>query len=822
MTSELHQLERRERSGKWFMALAMLLAISVLSASWLGLFAWMSTTAAHGTFVDVEQKYIPDVQGEVLNFPNLSQVSRVYASNGTLLAELHDGRVSEPTRFEDIPQQVVFAVLGAEDADFFQHEGVDYSAIFSAALDNLRTDTQRGGSTITQQVVKKTFVGDELTIQRKIREAATALELERRYTKEEILEYYLNSVYFGSNAYGVAAAGHEFFQKDLAELTIAQAATIAVLPRNPSEYNPRRNADLVIERRNDVIAAMEEHGFVTPEAAAAALVEPMVISEHVASVSRAAHVVAEVKRRLLSQPEFSFLGETRDERKVAIFGCPADDTACSGGGGLNIYTTIDLDLQDTANNILQTWLPVPEDPDVDAPTGAIAMVEADNGAVRVMASGLPFEDEQFDLAVQGARNPGSSFKPFALVAALESGISLNSWWDSSSPKDVKCPYVCSDRGNVWRVSNAGGGNGGLQRLFEATYRSVNTVFAQVSVAVGPDHIVDVAHRMGIESELAEVPSIALGAGAVSPLEMASAYTNFATNGVWAKPFLVERIVSTAGDEIYQHVVNPIQTIDATIIAAARKPLEVVPVSGTAPAANIGRPQGGKTGTHQNFMEAWFVGFVPQYATAVWVGYPKEQIPLTNVNINGRNYSRVFGGTVPAPIWKEFMEIALANVPVAQFPEDPVGTQAHLAIPKTTVPDVVGDSRGAASAALLNAHLRVSVVEVASLQSEGTVLAQSPGAGATVEQGTAVTISVSTGQPPGGPMPKVLWLDLAEAQSRLGAWEADNGIDITIVIEYKPDRTETVGKVVAQNPPQGTQILNGSVVVLTVGQPPAEG
>ncbi len=820
MTSELHQLERRERSGKWFMALAMLLAISVLAASWLGLFAWMSTTAAHGTFVDVEDKYIPDVQGEVLNFPNLSQVSRVYAANGTLLAELHDGRVSEPTRFEDIPDQVVYAVLGAEDSDFFEHEGVDYSAIFSAALDNLRTDSQRGGSTITQQVVKKTFVGDELTIERKIREAVTALELERRYTKEEILEYYLNSVYFGSNAYGVAAAANEFFQKDLEELTIAEAATIAVLPRNPTEYNPRRNHDLVLERRNDVIVEMEESGFITAEAAEAALASPMVISDHVASVSRAAHVVAEVKRRLLSEPEFSFLGETRDQRKVAIFGCPADDTTCSGGGGLNIYTTIDLDLQDSANTILQNWLPAPEDPSVDAPTGAIAMVEAANGAVRVIASGLPFEDEQFDLAVQGRRNPGSSFKPFALVAALESGISLNSWWDSSSPKDVQCPYVCSDRGNVWRVSNAGGGNGGLQRLFEATYRSVNTVYAQVAVTVGPDHIVDAAHRMGVESELAAVPSIALGAGAVSPLEMASAYTNFATNGVWAKPFLVERIVATDGSSIYQHEVNKIQTIDATIAAAVRQPLEVVPVSGTAPAANIGRPQGGKTGTHQNYMEAWFVGFVPQYSTAVWVGYPKEQIPLTNVTIGGRTYSRVFGGTVPAPIWKEFMQIALADVPVAQFPEAPTGTQAHFAVPKTTVPDVVGQSQGAASAALLNAHLRVAVVEVASLEPEGTVIAQAPSGGATVEQGTSVSISVSTGQPPGGPMPKVLWLPLAEAQSRLAAWESENDIDITVVIERTTDPKEAAwGKVVAQNPPQGTHIENGAVVVLTVADPP---
>ncbi|MDH3308828.1 MAG: penicillin-binding protein, partial [Acidimicrobiia bacterium] len=362
MASTIHQLEKQDKRGRWFVALAILLSISVLTASWVGLFTFMTATAAHGSFIDLETKYIPEVDGEALNFPDLSRVSKVYASDGTLLAELHDGRVSEPVRYEEIPQTVVDAVLAAEDSDFFEHDGIDWSAIMSAAIDNLGSDTQRGGSTITQQVVKKTFVGDELTLKRKIREAVTAIELERRYSKEQILEFYMNSVYFGSSAYGINAAAHEFFRKDLNQLSIAEAATLAVLPRNPTTYNPRRNAELTIERRNDVIAEMVDSGFITAEEGDAAVEQPMFIAPHETFSSPADHVVAEVKRQLLSDPRFAVLGETREERKHSIFGCPADDEVCEGGGGLHIHLTIDLDLQNTANGILQTWLPPPTDP----------------------------------------------------------------------------------------------------------------------------------------------------------------------------------------------------------------------------------------------------------------------------------------------------------------------------------------------------------------------------------------------------------------------------------------------------------------------------
>ncbi|MDH3306317.1 MAG: penicillin-binding transpeptidase domain-containing protein, partial [Acidimicrobiia bacterium] len=415
------------------------------------------------------------------------------------------------------------------------------------------------------------------------------------------------------------------------------------------------------------------------------------------------------------------------------------------------------------------------------------------------------------------RNPGSSFKPFALVAALESGISLNSWWDSSSPKEFDCGFTCSDRGNIWTVSNAGGSRGGLMRLFDATYNSVNVVYAGLSLEIGAERIVDTAHRMGIQSELAPVPSLALGAGAVSPLEMASAYTNFATNGLWAETYIIESIIAPDGSAVYQHQVQRQQVIDPAIAAAARQPLEIVPVSGTAPRANIQRPQGGKTGTHQNFMEAWFVGFVPQYSTAVWVGFPEEQIPLRNVVINGTPYDRVFGGSVPAPIWKEFMQILLADVSPIDFPPDPEGMSAYFVTPTTTVPDVVAMTEGGAMKTLLNAHLNGSVELVPSLEPAGAVVGQSPEAGASVAEGTTVLLQVSTGLPPEAPLPVLVGLTQPQVIEALRLFEEQTDVVVTVTFTFVDvDNPANVGKVVATNPPAGTLVMDDSLIIVQIG------
>lgn len=836
-------MESRERRGRWFPALALLLSIALLTAAWVGLLGFLGVDAAYGTFSDLEAEYIPNVASMELTLPDLSRVSRVYAAGGEVLAELHDGRNSEPVPLSKIPELVQWAVLAAEDKDFYEHSGVDFDAIASAALFNLSSTNLRGGSTITQQVVKNAFVGNEVSIRRKIEEAFVSAEVERRFSKDEILEYYLNSVYFGAGAYGVTAAAREFFGKKLDQLTIAEAATLAVLVRNPTLYNPRRRPEQVLDRRNDTLEAMVEQGWLTESRAAVARRQPLGVVEHVSFQGPAEHIRAEVIRQLLNSPEFAFLGATKEARKWAVFGCSADVATCAGGGGLRIETTIDLRLQNLANQTLTNWLPrystsenlelcrrlyptlseeellTTAETQSCAPTGAIATVDNASGAVIVMASGLPFDLQQYDLAVQGRRNPGSAFKVFGLVAALENGITLGNTFSGATPMDIQCPSPCAENGSkVWTVSNAGAGYGRIT-LEQATYNSVNTVYAQVSLAVGPEKIVEVANRMGITSSLPPVLSLVLGSGVVSPLEMASAYSNFATDGLWAKPYLISRITDAAGNVIYEHEPERRQVIDPVLAAAARMPLLKVPTSeGTAERAAIGRPQGGKTGTHQEYRDAWYVGFVPQYTTAVWVGYEQAQIPLRNVTIHGERYSRVFGGSVPAPIWAEFMSTMLAEIEPVDFTTPPEGVEAYLKPPTVTVPPVVGLEEPAAVAAVTEAGLRPVVVRIPAFEPIGRVVYQGYGAGNQVEKGLPMKIYVSNGLVPAANMPSLIGLTIGDAYRNLNALYDQTGMRVatyelcTVVLD--PAQLDLV---LYQNPSTGTPLNFGHNVWLTVGR-----
>ena len=454
------------------------------------------------------------------------------------------------------------------------------------------------------------------------------------------------------------------------------------------------------------------------------------------------------------------------------------------------------------------------------------MVDNETGAVKVMASGLDFEFSQFDLAVQGRRNPGSAFKAVALAAALEQGFTLGHRWSGSSPLEVECEFICSPNGtNIWTVENANRSSTGVITLEEATSRSVNTVYAQVSRDTGPENVVDMARRMGItEASLEPVLSIVLGASAVSPLEMASAFSNFATNGAHADDYIVARIVNHSGEVIYEKEPEVNQVADPGLFAAARRPLEKVPTdSGTASRADIGRPQGGKTGTHQSYLDAWYVGFTPEYSTAVWVGYEAEQIPLEDVVINGQAYSRVFGGSVPAPIWAEFMTFVMDGLPETQFPGDPSDVEEFLKPPPTTVPSVVGLSRGSAIQELrVDAKLNVSVREIPSLEPAGIVVRQSISAGSTVPQGTTVTISVSNGETPVASLPDFIGMTPEEAQEAATQFTSETNVALNLVTEEVPVQNEDrVGLVVGTNPAPGAEITASATIVLQVGVPAPE-
>jgi penicillin-binding protein 1A len=679
-------------------------------------------------------------------------------------------------------------------------------------------------------VIKKNVLTDEVTLDRKICEAVIAAELERRYTKDEILEFYLNSQFFGENAYGVSAAAQEYFGKDLSDITIAEAATIAIPIRNPTLYDVRDNTETVLDRRNSVIKQMEKNEFITTAESIVAQAEPLEPIEHEEFEQVDPRIIIEARERLLADPSFG-LGDTYTQRKQALFGCPASDTECEGGGGLTITVTVDYEQQTEATRILRSWF---RDP--DGPTGAIAMVENSSGAIRVIASGLEFGtdfeagERPYDLATKGRRQAGSAFKPFALISGLENGsqygwpITLGSWWDYTSPQKIDCGYPCSPQGNIWTVSNAGGGGQGIMTLEQATYTSKNTVYAQVSLAVGPEKIVDTAHKLGIESPLQPVLSIALGTQAVSPLEMASAYSTIANIGEKVDSYLIDSIVDSDGNVVYQHETVKTRVLDEALTAAVVQTLEKVPrPGGTAPRANIERPQFGKTGTAQNFRDVWFVGGIPQYTTAVWVGHADAQIEMVNFTVYNENTEteqairRAYGGTVAAPVWNDFMTYVTQDLPIEDFPPAPDGTEAFFRTPKTEVPNVSGLSEKAARDVIYKAGLRAVIEKVASLEPEGTLLGQTPRAGAEVTQGGVVTVRYSTGVLP--ELVDLRGLSLVDVEAAITAFNEATGLNLVWTIENVPtDEPSVLGRVIGTNPPAGSLVEPEQLIVVFVGVP----
>ncbi len=818
MDISIHEAERLEQQGRRFTAAAILAAIVVIASTWIGLFVFLSANSAHGTLQDLRETWIPDVESMSLDLPNLSRLSSVFTADNVLLGQLTE-RNSQPTVFDDIPNLVIGAVLSAEDEDFMEHSGVDYQAVARALVEDLSGGQKQGGSTITQQVVKQNFVGSESTLERKVAEATIAIELERRFTKEQILEYYLNSVFFGENAYGVTAAAQEYFGKTLDQLTIAEAAALTVPIRNPSLYNLRNDSTIPLRARDAVIDNMVEEGYITAAEGETAKAEPIRTVVHEEFLDPAPQVLIAARDTVLNDARYG-LGATFLQRKRALFGCPADDTECEGGGGLRIYTTVDYRLQQEARRILQEWFP----PGTDLPTGAIAMVDNRTGATLVMASGLDFGTDieagqrQYDLATKGRRNPGSAFKPFGLVAALEQGIPLNSYWDFSSPQIL-------DFGGVepWVCRNAGTNEPGIRTLEEALYRSTNTVFCQVSIAVGPENIVDVAHRMGIKSPLGAVPAIVLGAQAVSPLEMASAFSTIANYGLRTENYLIERIEDADGNIVYQHEVEATQVLEPALAAATLNTMEKVITIGTGGRAYLGRPQFGKTGTHEAYRDAWFVGGIPQVTTSVWVGYPDAQIEMRNLTIKGEFIPRMFGSSTPAPIWREFMTIVVADMPVEDFPPDPAGTNLYYATPRVEMPDVIGLDFENAIEELLQAGLEADIKLVNSDEPEDTVVASDPEPGERVRQGSVVEIEVSNGLSPTLVLPNLIGATRDSANQQLTQLRDSTNIPFTWVFENVTTDVEADhDRVQAMVPGPGSVIEENDHVQITVWQYVAPG
>ena len=813
-------------------ALLGLAVVVVVASTWVGLFGFLSANAANGAAQTLSDTYLCDTSELDLEFPDISRLSTVISSDGVKLGQLTE-RNSRPISLEEMPDLVVAAMLSAEDKSFYEHEGINFFAIARAAIGKIISNAPGGGSTITQQVVKQNFLASEYSIERKICEAVVAAELERRYTKDQILEFWANSVFFGSNAYGIRAASLEYFGKELDELSISEAALLPIPIRNPTFYHPRQQPENARGARDRTIDRMVANGYILPIEGREAKSEPLGIIAQQSFESLSPQVMISVRQGLLRNNIYG-LGETYAQRKRAVFGCPAAATDCDGGGGLTIDITLDMDLQDEANRILRAWFR----PEFNGPTGAIATVDNRTGAILVLASGLDFGTDieagqrPYDLASQGARQPGSAFKPFTLAAALESGdragnpVTLGSYWDDSSPAVIECDSPCTEDGNFWTVHNAGGSSAqGLRTLESGTYNSINTVYARLVDAIGAEAVVEMAYRLGIESALEPLPSITLGVFDVSPLEMSAAYSTLANFGSRVDTYLIERITAADGTVIYEHEVVPRQVLSEQVAAAVVGVMQKVVSNGTAKKAQIGRPQAGKTGTATDSRDAWFVGYVPQLTTSVWVGYADTPSPLENFTVwndiegNEQFYRRAYGGTLPAPIWRQFMTYATRKLAPIDFPDDPPGTDVYRQTPFTTVPELSESTKDTVDS-LFAIGLNAEVVSLPSVLPEGTVVGTVPLAGTLLRQGSTVIVEESNGVAPVIAMFDMRGIDRSQVGAVISQFASDNGISLTwSPVEVTTSSPTQDGVVVSTLPAVGTPVMSGQNIVVRIGKTP---
>lgn len=592
----------------------------------------------------------------------LAETSRIYAADGTLLAYLHGVENRTIIGGDRIPTVMKDAIVAIEDHRFYEHKGVDYEAMVRALVRNLEAErVVEGFSSITQQLVGNLYLDrSDISVERKIDEMFLAWQLEEKMSKDEILDQYLNTVYFGSNAYGIEAAARTYFDKDPAGLTLAEAALLAGLVQAPSVYDPRLNAPAALTRRGEVLNDMLKYDFIDQAQYDKAIDEPLRLSKSSPFVAvQEPYVVAFVRQQLID-----------------MFG---RDTVFKGG--LTVETTINPNYQRLAQEAIATTLDREGDP-----SAALVAVEASTGYIVAMVGGTDYDVSKFNLAAQGKRQPGSAFKTFGLVAALEMGINPWNTFYPSQPLSITLPGW----NETWNVKTFSHSYRGIINLVDATLASDNAVYAQLALDVTPERIVDAAHRMGVTSYINPDPAIILGAlrDGVSPLEMASAYATLANNGQHKVPTAILRVRDSKGKVIWEAgAVKATQAISSGVAHVVNLILAQNVLYGTGKSAQLpDRESAGKTGTAEEFHDAWYCGYTPQVACAVWVGHPEAQIPMTNVH-----GISVTGGSFPAIIWQKFMSQLSQDYPVATFqdlPYDPVAwndnfRSTHAVEPTTT-------------------------------------------------------------------------------------------------------------------------------------------
>jgi penicillin-binding protein 1A len=583
---------------------------------------------------------------------SIGQNSFVYAANGSVLGSIPAEQNRQPVALDQISPLLAQATVAIEDRRFYSHRGVDYEGIVRAAVKNLQEgEIVQGGSTLTQQLVRNLYIGREVSWERKTKEACLALKLEdeglpnlwgreppgltaaelKRWRKDRILETYLNQVYFGAHAYGAEAAAQTYFSTPAAKLDLAQAALIAGLPQAPSIFDPFQRPEQALARRNDVLAAMRDADYISESAYQAAVGEPLALKR------------GRIYTRIREPFFFSYVRELLIEEYGATL---------VRSGGLKVYTTIDPRLQRIAVESMKAELNLPDDP-----ASAIVSINPKNGAIRAMTAVVPGKKNvQFNLAAQGRRQSGSSFKTFVLTEAIRQGI------NPYTTRYLSAPFHWQPDPNSepWDVATYSHSYIGAVPIATGTLSSDNTVYARLTLDVGPENVVRVAKQMGIKTDLLPVASIGLGSNAVSVLEMASAYATLAAGGVRSEPMAIRKVIladGTVDRDAGWGVSKRKRVMSDGVAYEVTQILQRNVTGGTGTGAAYGDPAvAGKTGTTDNSADAWFAGYTPKASTVVWVGYPNAQISMTSVH-----GITVTGGSFPASIWRLFMSRAMAGV-----------------------------------------------------------------------------------------------------------------------------------------------------------------
>jgi len=591
----------------------------------------------------------------VTDLRDLSERSTVYDSAGNEMGVLGlENRQNVP--LDQVPQVMIDAVVSTEDKSFWENDGVDLPSVARAALKNLTSgEIEQGGSTISQQLVKNRILSPKRDLNRKIREVLLAIQLNKDYSKREILEQYLNTVYFGQGSYGVKSAVERLTVRSdpsnpfcgcsgatLETLSVADAAMLAGLIQSPEAYNPFLHPDKTLERRAFVISQMLEEGYITQAQADEANLVPLPTVAPAADLRPANSWVEEVQDRLFTDPRYSALGTTREERENAVL-----------RGGLKIYTTIDPNAQANAQNAVDVSVGKP------GFTASIVAMDPTSGAVRAMVAGTGFENSQYNIATSTpGRQPGSTWKTITLAAAMQKHFSSNDQVDGSSP----CEF-----GSLGRTQNSEGGEG-VMSIRSASQNSVNCAYARIELAVGFTDVIDMARRLGIKQEtLKPILTLTLGAIEATPLEMATVGSTIASMGVRHDPYFVERIVNPEGIVIYQEQQSKVgvRAYDEDAAACEVDILRGTVTSGTGTGASVpGWAVAGKTGTTDSQADAWFLGMTPKLVAAVWHGNPDGRIPGAG-----------FGGQVPASIFRRFMTAQLDGVEPQGWPSPPAWCNA---------------------------------------------------------------------------------------------------------------------------------------------------